>query len=108
MSTQTILIPPTGRITIALDWAADLDVPPRCDATLSSAAWTLPTGITQVSASVSGTKAILTITTANLKINAAYTAICAATLSNSDILTAAVVCTASHRSTKRSSEVCPP
>lgn len=108
MSTQTILIPPTGRITLTLDWADDLDVPPRCGATLVSAAWTLPTGITQVTASVSGSKAVLTITTATLKINGTFTLICAATLSNGDILPAAVVCTAAHRSTRRSAEVCPP
>ena len=106
---QTILIPPTGRITLTLDWADDLAVPPRCGATLSTVAWSLPTGITQQgAATVEGTKAIVTVNTSSLKVNGTFNLICAATLSNGDTLTAAVACTAAHRTTRRSSEVCPP
>lgn len=108
MSSQQVPIPPTGRLTIPLDWAADLAVPPRCGATLESATWTLPAGITQQAASIDGTKAIITINTSNLKLNGNFRLICSATLSNGDILPAAVECIAVYRNTRRSSEVCPP
>lgn len=104
MSTE---IPPTGRQTITLDWAADLAAPPRCGATLVSAAWTLPTGITQQAASISGSKAIITINTTDLKPGRVYSLICAATLSNGDVIPAAVDCTAAYRKTEPSTEPCP-
>lgn len=100
-------IPPTGRITITLDWAEDLNAPPRCGAELVSAAWSLPTGITQNAALVEGTKAQLTITTIGLKANSRQVLTCAATLSNGDIIPAAVECIAVARKVRRSAEVCP-
>lgn len=108
MSTANqIRIPPTGRITLQLDWASDLNVPPRCGATLTAASWTLPTGITEIAESIDGTKAEITIATANLKLGSTPTLVCSATLSNSDVLTAAVVCLVAHREVKRSTEACP-
>lgn len=107
MSNQTYPIPPTGRQTYTLDWAADLEVPPRCGATLESVAWTVPAGITVAASSIDGSKAVVTFNSVGLKVNATYTAICSATLSNGDILPAAVPLQALYRGTKRSAEVCP-
>ena len=104
---QTWPIPPTGRITLSLDWADDLQQPPRCGATLVSASWTMPVGVTLVQSTVEGSKVIFTITTNNLKINGTVNLICSATLSNGDILPAAVACVAVYRTTRRSTEVCP-
>lgn len=103
----TIAIPPTGRQTIALDWAADLAVPPRCGATLQSAIWTLPAGITQQSASLSGSKATITLNCTDLRAGRTYTLICVATLSNGDVIPASVDCLATNRKTQLSSERCP-
>lgn len=104
---QQITIPPTGRITLTLDWAADLEVPPRCGSTLGAVAWTLPTGITELASAINGTKAEVTIATNALKLNGTFNLVCAATLSNGDILSASVVCVAAYRTTRRSAEVCP-
>jgi len=104
---KTIPIPPTGRITLSLDWAADLNVPPRCGATINSAAWRLPNGITEGSSSVAGSVATVTIVCANLKLGKPYTLICAVTLSNGDILPGAVECTAAYRTATLSKAGCP-
>jgi hypothetical protein len=106
MSTKTIAIPPTGRITLSLDWVADLNVPPRCGAAINSAAWTLPTGITEASSSVAGTVAEVTIVTTNLKLGSTFTLICAVTLDNGDIIPGAVECTAAYRTATLSKAAC--
>jgi hypothetical protein len=106
-SNQTYPIPPTGRQTYTLDWAADLAVPPRCGATLVAASWTVPSGITVAASSIDGSKAVVTLNSVGLKVNGTYTAICTATLSNGDIIPSAVLLQALYRNTRRSAEVCP-
>jgi len=104
---MNIKVPPTGRLTITLDWAAELAAPPRCGATLTAASWTLPTGFTEVANSESGSVATITFTTAGLRLGKKYTLVCNATLSNGDILTGGVAVEAAHRETTLSTAECP-
>lgn len=100
-------IPPTGRITLTLDWSADLAVPPRCGATVASAEWTLPTGFTEVSSSNTTTVCTITFTTSGLKLGKEFTLICRATLSNGDIIPAGVDVVAAYRESTVSTATCP-
>jgi len=85
-----VYLPPTGRLTIKLDWADELNSVPRSDETLILVSWQLPTGLTNVSQQNTATEAYLTIGTTNQAIGFSDFIICTATFSGGDIISARV------------------
>jgi hypothetical protein len=85
-----VYLPPTGRLTIKLDWADELNSVPRSDETLVAVVWTLPTGLTNSAQERTDTEANLTIGTSNQAIGYSDFIICTATFSGGDIVSARV------------------
>jgi hypothetical protein len=105
--TRPNTLPPTGRTTISVDWAAELNNYPRCGATLASVAWTLPQGVSLVAQAIDGTRALLTVATSGLSVGQTVTIVCTATFSNGDILPSATDHPIAYWRTKPSKESCP-
>lgn len=85
-----VYLPPTGRLTIKLDWADELNSVPRSDETLVGVTWTLPTGLTLIAQQRTDTEAYLTVGTSNQAIGFSDFIICTATFSGGDIISARV------------------
>ncbi|MEO1208596.1 MAG: hypothetical protein AAFX78_03555 [Cyanobacteria bacterium J06638_20] len=77
-------IPPSGRTTLRIDWGDFLRRLPGAPS-LANAAWTVPTGLTEVSSSSDSTISIIVIDSSGLTKGATYTLTCTATLTDSDI-----------------------
>lgn len=88
-----IYLPPTGNLTIRVDWEQELNSVPRVNETLASVAWTLPAGLTNLGQNLNSptnTQAFLRIGTNNAPIGFSDYILCRATLSGGNVITARV------------------